>query len=226
MRVLISSGGTEEAIDGVRRISNSSTGRTGAVIAAWFAGCGAVVTLVRSSRAARPESLPGASPITELTYTSYADLSKLLKKQLAGSVWDAVIHLAAVSDYSVAEVSVDGKPFPPGGPGKIGTGRELILTLKPTAKILTSLKDWSRNKSITVIGFKLTDGADDAHAASQVRAQFGRGGVDYVVHNDLVDITSEKHPAGLWGPEGLLVKSETKEEMARGLYSLLAGEIK
>jgi phosphopantothenoylcysteine synthetase/decarboxylase len=222
MRVLFTAGGTEEAIDGVRRISNSSTGRTGAILAAYFAGRGDDVTLLRSERALSPRAATDELNIKELTYLDYADLRLSLRNQLSSGDWDAVVHLAAVSDYRVAEVSVDGVPFPPGGPGKIGTGREVILKLVSTAKILDSLREWSRNKSIIVVGFKLTDGADDAEA--QVNAQFARGGVDYVVHNDLAGISAETHFAAIWGMDGLVVKTETKNEMAEGLYSILAGE--
>jgi phosphopantothenoylcysteine synthetase/decarboxylase len=221
MRVLFTAGGTEEAIDGVRRISNSSTGRTGAILAAYFAGRGDDVTLLRSEHAVSTGATD-ESIIKELTYLSYADLWESLRDQLGSDDWDAVVHLAAVSDYRVAEVSVDGVSFPPGGPGKIGTGREVILKLEPTAKILDSLREWSRNKSIIVVGFKLTDGAEGAEA--QVNAQFARGVVDYVVHNDLAGISSETHSAAIWGMDGLVVKTETKNDMAEGLYSLLAGE--
>ena len=227
MKVLFTSGGTEEPIDGVRRISNSSTGQTGAVLACYFAERGVDVTMLRSERAVSPSSISSGAdkiPVTELTYTSYADLRDTLRNQLADQDWDAVVHLAAVSDYSVDEVIVDGTPFPPGGPGKIGTGKEVILKLKPTAKILDSLRKWSHNESVIVVGFKLTDGADDAHAEAQVNTLFARGGVDYVVHNDLRDIDSWHHPSVIWGKGGVLNKTETKDDMAEGLFALLAGE--
>ncbi len=227
MKVLFTSGGTEEPIDGVRRISNNSTGQTGAVLARYFADRGADVTLLRSERAVSPRSISSGTdkiPVTELTYTSYADLRDTLRNQLADQDWDAVVHLAAVSDYTVNGVSVDGTSFPPGGPGKIGTGREVILKLKPTAKILDSLRGWSHNESVIIVGFKLTDGADDTHAEAQVNALFARGNVDYVVHNNLQDINAQRHSATIWGKEGVLNKTETKDDMAEGLFTLLAGE--
>ncbi len=154
MNILITSGGTEEAIDGVRCITNSSTGRTGAAIAGYFSERGADVLLLRAEKAAgAPQG------VTERRYRSYADLAAALKKILGAEKWDAVIHLAAVSDYTVAAVEVDGNPFSPGGPGKIAGGRDVKITLKPTAKILDSLRSWSSNPGLVVVGFKLTDGA-------------------------------------------------------------------
>ena len=75
-----------------------------------------------------------------------------------------------------------------------------------------------------MVGFKLTDGADDAHAEAQVNTLFARGGVDYVVHNDLRDIDSWHHPSVIWGKGGVLNKTESKDDMAEGLFALLAGE--
>lgn len=214
MRVLITSGGTEEAIDGVRRITNSSTGRTGAIIAEFFAEHGAEVLLLRAEKAvAAPPN------VTERRYRSYADLSDALKEILDAEKWDAVIHLAAVSDYTVAEVKVDGKPFPPGGPGKIGSGKDLKIRLKPTSKILDSLRSWSANPHLTVVGFKLTDGADQKEQDEAVAEIFRRGGADYVVHNDLSEIHENRHPAALWSSKGLLKRTETKEDLAAALFA-------
>ncbi len=227
MKVLFTSGGTEEPIDGVRRISNTSTGRTGAILASYFAEKGANVTLIRSERAQAPEkNNSDTPPVSELTYISYSNLSDLLHSELAREHWDAVVHLAAVSDYTVDKVSVDGKPFPPGGPGKIGTGKDVILHLKPTAKILDSLREWSCNPTIKVVGFKLTDNADKNEAEVQVRAQFDRGIVDFVVHNELRSINAERHPASFWSHEGLLKETYTKNDMAGELFVLLEGELK
>ena len=238
MKVLITSGGTEEAIDGVRRISNTSTGRTGALLASYFAENGASVTLLRSEHAiSANQAAPAAfkesveerdkgRPLTEYTFLSYSSLKNLLHKQLTEQRWDAVVHLAAVSDYTVESVKVDGRDFPPGGPGKIGTGKDVLIQLKPTEKILDALREWSLNPSITVVGFKLTDGADEVEIQNQVKAQFSRGVVDFVVHNDIQNISSSLHSATIWSRNKRLWETHTKNEMAEKLFTVLAGEIR
>ena len=55
--MLVTSGGTSEPIDGVRVLTNTSTGRTGAGIASHFARCGHEVVLLRARNAARVEQL-------------------------------------------------------------------------------------------------------------------------------------------------------------------------
>ena len=47
--VLVTYGGTSESLDGVRTISNISTGKTGAAIAEQLAACGHKVTVLRSA---------------------------------------------------------------------------------------------------------------------------------------------------------------------------------
>ena len=62
MRVLVTAGGTEEPIDGVRRLAKLSTGATGATIAAHFAERGAEVLLLHGERAAPCDLRLSASP--------------------------------------------------------------------------------------------------------------------------------------------------------------------
>ena len=52
MRVLVTAGGTEEPLDGVRRLSNISTGATGLELARTFAKKGAEVVLLHAERVA------------------------------------------------------------------------------------------------------------------------------------------------------------------------------
>ncbi len=221
MRILVTSGGTEEPVDGVRRLTNLSTGRTGVVLARRFAAAGHQVLLLRAARAADSGDVPGLQ--TE-SFVSFADLEAALRRRLGDEEWDAVVHLAAVGDYHVAAVTVDGRDFPPGGPGKIGTGREVVLTLKPNPKLLESLKAWSRRPDITVIGFKLTDEDEPAAREAQVKRLFERGGVDKVVHNDLGGIGESRHEAAIYDEQGVRLKTGTKEELADALMDILEGD--
>ena len=134
---------------------------------------------------------------------------------------DAIIHLAAVSDYSVASIDVDGRSVAHGNQGKIGSGHEVVIRLSPNPKLIDSLKTWSRNKSIRVIGFKLTNEPDPALRTTRVRALLDRSAVDIVVHNDLGKITAHSHPAEIWSRQGPLVRTATKKELAEALWALL-----
>jgi phosphopantothenoylcysteine decarboxylase/phosphopantothenate--cysteine ligase len=219
MRVLVTAGGTSEPVDGVRRLTNTSTGRTGAIIAREFIDAGAEVLLLHAAGS----SLPGVTVHTE-TFVSFEDLEKALKRHLSGTQWDAVIHLAAVSDYSVASVEIDGEPA--NGVGKISSGREVVIRLRPNPKLIDGLARWSRNPDVRVVGFKLTNEPDPVSCLDQVSALLDRGAADFVVHNDLSEINGDRHLATIHDRRGVVARTETKEQLARELWRLLANGVK
>ena len=216
MKILVTAGGTEEPVDGVRRLTNLSTGATGAVLSRFFAERGAEVLLLHAERAGLADV-----PVQRETFLTFSDLESALRRHLGERRWKAIVHLAAVSDYSVAAIEVDGRAVAPGAPGKIGTGREVVLRLRANPKLLDSLRTWSRNPSIQIVAFKLTDDPDPASRETQVQALLGRGTADLVVHNDLRDLSKDRHPAVIHSPTGPLTRTETKEELARALFRLL-----
>ena len=216
MRILVTAGGTEEPVDGVRRLTNTSTGATGGVLAQTLAENGAEVLLLHAARA--PLDLIA---VQRDTFVTFADLENALRRHLGASDWDAVVHLAAVSDYSVASVDVDGHSVPHGDQGKIDSGHEVVIRLTPNPKLIDSLKSWSRNRAIRVIGFKLTNDPDPADRAARVRALLDRGAIDFAVHNDLGEMTAHRHPAEIWSRQGPLHRTATKKELAEALWALL-----
>jgi phosphopantothenoylcysteine decarboxylase/phosphopantothenate--cysteine ligase len=184
MNILVTAGATREPLDAVRFLSNLGTGATGAALAEALAARGHAVTLLRGERAAAPRAL-GDSEL----FSSAEDLYGRMKRRLAGGGFDAVIMTAAVADYRPIEAAC----------GKISSDAEtLTLQLVRTPKILPQLKSLSR-RSLRVIGFKFTVGADETARRAAVAAQFAAGGVDAVVHNDLVEIrAAAEHPFYLY----------------------------
>ena len=223
MRILITSGGTEEPIDGVRYITNFSTGRTGALIAQRLVEQGAEVTLIHGHRAITPET-----EMTMESFTSFDDLDKKLQIHLSTGKFDAMIHLAAVSDFSVEYIETEkGEKLTPKNCGKLSSDNSLNLHLKRNYKILDRLKTYSRSeKELIVTGFKLTDTDSDEAMVSAVKKLLKSGKVDFVVQNNLRDIRKEKHPAKIYAANGeILFQTETKREMADRLFSLIEGEM-
>jgi phosphopantothenoylcysteine synthetase/decarboxylase len=216
VRILVTAGGTEEPVDGVRRLTNVSTGATGGVLARTFSERGAEVLLLHAERAPLD-----TVEVERDIFVTFADLEAALRRHLGGRDWDAIVHLAAVSDYSVASLEVDGCPVIHGDRGKIGSGREVVIRLTPNPKLIDSLKYWSRNKATQVVGFKLTNEPDPADRASKIRALLARGTTDLVVHNDLSEIGGEHHPAEIWTPDGPIARTTTKTELADTLFGLL-----
>ena len=216
MKILVTAGGTEEPVDGVRRLTNSSTGATGGVLARFFAEQGADVLLLHAERA----PLSGLSVDRE-TFVTFADLEAALRRILSEDRWDAVVHAAAVSDYSVASVEVDGRVIEAVDHGKISGGREVVIRLRPNTKLIDGIKRWSRDPNTRVVGFKLTDDPDPSSCEAQVRRLIDRGTTDLVVHNDLGGINDENHRATIYDRRGPLVQTETKEQLARELFRLM-----
>lgn len=217
MKVLITAGGTEEALDGVRRLSNTSTGATGLALARFFAEHGAEVVLLHAARV----DVRGLPFETE-SWVTFDDLASALENHLGTRHYDAVIHLAAVSDYRLASAELDGLPVAAGDRGKIGTGRELVLRLHPNPKLIDSLRCWSRNPEVKVVGFKLTDDPDAESRAAQVNTLLERGVADLVVHNDIREIGPGRHLARIHTAAGVAADTTDKNEMAQALLRLLA----
>jgi phosphopantothenoylcysteine decarboxylase / phosphopantothenate---cysteine ligase len=193
LRILVTSGGTSEPVDGVRVLTNTSTGATGALIADHFARSGHEVLLVR----AESSVLPTANCDQE-TFNSFADLDAVLSRRLAQADFDAIIHAAAVSDFSVESIDVNGIAQPPGG-GKLGSAVAPTLHLRRNPKLLDTLRARSRNSGVRVIAFKLTREASPAAARDAVGALLATGAADFVVHNDLAQrVSGGPFPADIW----------------------------
>ena len=180
-RVLITAGGTREPIDAVRYIGNHSSGRTAAAIADALISRGHAVTFLAAANALRPHL-----PCQLESFSSYQDLATQLRRLLGEHPFDWVIHAAAVSDFSIDHIEQDGKAS--AAAGKLSSSGKLSLHLKPNAKLLPQLRDWSVNAAVRVVGFKLTCTADHAARAKAVKGLFDNAGVDAVVHNDLNEI--------------------------------------
>jgi phosphopantothenoylcysteine decarboxylase/phosphopantothenate--cysteine ligase len=212
LRVLITSGGTAEPIDGVRVLTNTSTGRTGARMAEYFARCGHEVTLLRASQA-----VSASAGVTERTFVSFGDLDWALTELLGAHDFDAVIHAAAVSDFCVAGVSVDGVIQPVGA--KLDSQRPANIVLRTNPKLVAELRARSRNRAIQVIAFKLTSGATPSEIQAAVTRLFAECPADRVVHNDLADhgAVPDDFPATLYLRDGGTVRCPSRTALAECL---------
>jgi len=215
-RVLITAGGTREPIDTVRYIGNLSSGRTASRLADEMTAAGHRVTWLGADDAVEP-----GSPCQIARFGSYADLASRLQALLGEADFDVVIHAAAVSDFSVAALlTSEGEPLD-SGRGKISSGSELMLRLKPNPKLLDRIRVWSKNPAVFVIGFKLTDTADMQQRLAAVKKQFDDAGVDAVVHNDLANISSVAHPFWLHTPSHSPVACADARVLAETINNLL-----
>lgn len=222
MRILITSGGTREPIDGVRFITNFSSGSTGAFLTDYFRNRGHQVTLMRA-RDSKKSDLPGES----IEFVSFLDLEEHLKATLANTKYDVVIHLAAISDYSVDSISVDGVSIKPNSAAKISSEAETVtLTLKRNKKLIHRLKEFATNKNFILIGFKLTNTETESERLSAVKKLGQSYDIDFIVHNDLSEITADgSHLATIYQGEQIIAKARNKTELAQELEQVIAKEV-
>lgn len=198
-RVLVTAGGTAEPVDGVRVLTNSSTGATGALIATHLARAGHEVVLLRAQNAIATDG-----PCREETFVTFGQLEAALRRLLATQEFDVVIHAAAVSDYSVDPVLLaDGRLVAP--TGKLPSGGAPVLKLRANPRLVDRLREWSRTP-FTLVAFKLTQGAEAGAADVAVQQLFAHSGADFVVHNDLSARRADgTFPAAILRPDGRVI---------------------
>ena len=201
MKILVTSGGTSEAIDRVRSITNHSTGRLGLVITEALIKAGYEVCLITTSHAIKPASHPNLK-IIEIKNT--LDLLEEMRNLVKD--YQVLIHSMAVSDYtpvymtSIDEVqaSQDLSKFltRQNTESKISSKEDAqILFLKKNPKIISLVKEW--NPKIHLIGFKLLVDVTMDHLIDVARESLKKNQADIIVANDLTQINTDQHLAYL-----------------------------
>lgn len=222
MKILITGGGCREAIDNVRCVTNTSTGKTSAIIADYFSRQGCQVTVLTAASAIKPQGR-----CTIRSFVSGADLEHLLEEELTTQEYQLVIHAAAVSDFIPETVIMDGISVAAGPEGKIPSGSSMTLTFKAAPKLADRIKGWAKeggHREPTVVCFKLTSGADPEKVLAACKAILSRGAADFVIANDILNITAKSHPFVVNILKDNQVQAfqrgETEEEMAKILYQI------
>lgn len=159
--VLVTAGGTREAIDPVRYIGNRSSGKMGHALAAEAARRGADVTLVTTS------SLPVPPSVRRIQVESAEEMAEAV----AGVEADVAIMAAAVADFRPARTAAAKLPRADGPPD---------IVLEPTPDILASVA--ARPRRPFLVGFAAETGSLD-RAVEKARAK----GVDVLVANDVTE---------------------------------------
>lgn len=212
--ILITTGGTEEPIDAVRSIGNFSSGRTGVYLADALVRSGYSVTVL-----AHENVLVDNSYLTD-RYRYTKDLDKLLQKHLSTKEYQGVVHLAAVSDFCVKSISSQGELK---NSSKISSEHPLELVLYPNKKLISQLRKYSKNKQVLIIGFKLLHSPDsEEEIMKSIKKLFLTASIDYVVYNDLSQMTGGQHKTRIYDVScNVVLRGETKKDLAMNLESLM-----
>ncbi len=181
--ILITGGGTIEYIDGVRYITNLSSGKTAQEIADHLFETGNEVTLLKSETAVNP-----VHKVNIVNFTSFQSLKNKLKTMLETNDYDAVVHLAAVSDYSPSAIEQNGSEIKPGMRNKLSSNAdELKIKLLKNEKLINKIKQWSAKSDTILIAFKFTGAQFQENKKNVVEKLFDSSEADYVVYNSLKD---------------------------------------
>ena len=163
--VLVTAGGTREAIDPVRFIGNRSSGRMGYAVAEAARRRGAKVALITA-----PTTLPCPAGVEVEQVVSVEDMRAAVMARLNETT--VVIMAAAVSDYRAKNVA--------GQKMKREGAQVVSLELAGTVDILHEVVGRRRDGTL-VVGFA----AETENVVSNGRAKLERKGVDAVVVNDV-----------------------------------------
>ena len=164
-RVLITVGGTREAIDPVRFISNHSSGKMGFAVAEAAKNRGAAVTVV-----AGVVSVEAPGGVEVIRAMSAAEMYEAVMKHLPKAT--VFIGSAAVADYAPAnatnaKIKKDGKDT-------------MTLELRKTPDILSEVSAKRSNGQI-VVGFA----AETNDVVAYARSKMEKKGLDLVIANDI-----------------------------------------
>ena len=162
---LITVGGTREAIDPVRFISNHSSGKMGFALAEAAVARGARVTVVAGVTTVEPPA-----NVKVVRAVSAGEMHAAVVKELPNKT--VFVGAAAVADYAPAnaaegKIKKDGRDF-------------MILELKKTPDILSEVSK-NRNNGMLVVGFA----AETNDVIGYARSKMKKKKLDMVVANDI-----------------------------------------
>jgi phosphopantothenoylcysteine decarboxylase / phosphopantothenate---cysteine ligase len=194
-RIVITSGSNAEAVDPIRILTNRASGKTGIALALEARRRGAEVTLVHRSIQDLPVHQVRAESAREM-------LEAVLREVAKGC--DVLISAAAVADYTLDPHAE-----------KIKSGQELILRLKPTQKIIKTVRE--AYPHLKIVGFKAeTDVTDEELVARATKSMQGAG-LDLVVANDVA-----RGGMGTDDNRVLIIDRLVQRKTAEGKKSLIA----
>ena len=193
LRVLVTAGPTQEAVDPVRYITNHSTGKMGYAIATVCARRGASVTLVSG-----PTGLQKPRFVHTVDIKSAREMYEAVTAQAQEQ--DIIVKAAAVADYRPKYVSIE----------KIKKkGGELTLELERTDDILAYLGEHKRQGQF-LCGFAM----ETQDLIENARKKLQKKHLDMIVANSL-----RVEGAGFGGDTNVVTIITENEEISLGKMS-------
>ncbi|WP_049565684.1 bifunctional phosphopantothenoylcysteine decarboxylase/phosphopantothenate--cysteine ligase CoaBC [Nocardiopsis sp. SBT366] len=208
-RVVVSAGGTREAIDPVRFLGNHSSGRQGYALARTAAARGADVTLVAAN-----VSLPDPAGVRLVRVESAVELAEAMEAERTGA--DAVVMSAAVADFRPVTSAASKIKKSGDAPAPI----ELVENPDILAGLVASRTREGTEQ--TIVGFA----AETDDVIDNGRAKLARKGCDLLVVNQVGGgraFGTDDNQATVLGSDGSAVDIPTgpKEDLADRVWDLV-----
>jgi phosphopantothenoylcysteine decarboxylase/phosphopantothenate--cysteine ligase len=166
VRVAVTAGPTVEPIDGVKMISNFSSGKMGIAVARMAALRGAEVVLIYGPGTERPPE-----GVRTIRVRTTREMKEALEEEVRKGV-EVVVAAAAAQDLMVE------KPFQ----RKLRSTETVELRLVPAPRVADGIKRLSPGTFL--VGFKAERGVSEEELVSRAEEKL-RAGFDLVVANDL-----------------------------------------
>lgn len=209
-KILITSGGTKENIDNIRAITNLSTGKSGATIAEYFSNQGYEVTFLKSHDSILPKNVENI-----IQYNNFKSIQENLQNELKNNSYEMVIHLAAISDYSPVSIKTENEEVELPSDTKLSSGNDsIMITLKKNKKIINEIKNWSVNKNLKLVGFKLVSNTD-VDKDEIIDKLFTNSNSDLIVYNSWSDRENNtQKDFEITTKDGSVLKAENANNLA------------
>ena len=214
VKLLVSAGGTREAIDPVRFIGNRSSGKQGYAVARVAAQRGADVTLIAGNTAGLAEP----AGVHVLNITSAAQLHEAVTKHAPDA--HVLVMAAAVADFrptQVATSKIKKKPDVVDAPAI-----ELVRTDDVLAGAVRQRADGQLPKMRAIVGFAAETGDANGDVLFHARSKLARKGCDLLVVNAVGDgraFEVDSNDGWLLGADG------TEAALEHGSKTLMASRI-
>lgn len=215
--VLVTAGSTRVPIDKVRMIDNVFKGKTGTVIAEYFADQGCDVYLLTSN----PDLVKkDHRNLAVVPFSTFDGLFEFMRCMITAVPFGTIIHSAAVSDYRVGGTyqQINGEMVKVDQSGKIGSDYpELWMKMIPTPKIVDRIRDpWGFKGKL--VKFKLQVDMDDETLIDIATKSMMHSKADFIVANTLEGSKTKAFIISAAGGDPICV---SREELPIWLYKEL-----
>jgi phosphopantothenoylcysteine decarboxylase/phosphopantothenate--cysteine ligase len=212
--IVVTAGGTREAIDPVRYVTNHSSGKQGYAVAQAALDAGATVTLITT-----PTGLPAPINARVILVESAHEMLDAVREAVPTA--DALIMAAAVADFRPAEVADQ----------KIKKGDEATLTLAMTrtVDILHAIGQTRKEtgRPYILVGFA----AETQDLIKNAKAKLKRKNADYIIANDVstpgAGFQADTNIVTILGADGssISLPQQTKAAVAEAIMQRVAARL-